>query len=425
MGNHWEKAMRDVYMVGTYSTQFKKHPDKTFHDLAREAYLGVLQDAGMKDGRDIESGWLGNCGMAFWGQNSIRGQALFQPLVEEGLFPERVPMMNVENACATASTAFSGAWKDVLAGTNELTFAIGIEKLYSPDNAERTTSTFGQGYITTQHQRLIDEMNAVGEKIGSKFETGPDRTIFMDTYAMQAKYHMWRHGTTQEQIAAGAAKNHNYGALNDKAQYRFQMTTEAVLQDRPVSYPLTRAMCSPIGDGAAAALLCSAEYLQKLPKAVQERAVKIAGVGFSGGKYRGLDEPGLTRFAADKAYKMAGLGPQDIDVAEVHDATSFCEIYQVEMMRFCDEGKGGRFVAEGNTGPGGKIPVNTSGGLVSKGHPVGATGLSMLNELATQLRGEAGQRQVKGAEIALAENGGGVIGKEEAVASVIILQKDR
>jgi len=417
--------MRDVYMVGTYSTPFKKHPDKTFHDLAREAYLGVLKDAGMKDGRDIESGWLGNCGMAFWGQNSIRGQALFQPLVEEGLFPERVPMMNVENACATASTAFSGAWKDVLAGTNELTFAIGIEKLYSPDDATRTTNTFGQGYITTQHQRLVDEMNDVGRMIGSKFETGPDRTIFMDTYAMQAKWHMWKYGTTQEQIAAASAKNHNYGALNDKAQYRFQMTTEAVLQDRPVSYPLTRAMCSPIGDGAAAALLCSAEYLEKLPKEVQQRAVKIAGVGFAGGKYRKLDEPGLTRTAADKAYRMSGFAPEDIDVAEAHDATSFCEIYQVEMMRFCGEGEGGRFVGEGNTGPGGKIPVNTSGGLVSKGHPVGATGLSMLNELATQLRGEAGQRQVKGAEIALAENGGGVIGMEEAVASVIILQKDR
>ena len=201
--------MRDVYMIGSYTTQFKKHPDKTFHDLAREAYLGTLKDAGMKDGRDIESGWLGNCGMGFWGQNSIRGQALFQPLVEEGLFPERVPMMNVENACATASTAFSGAWKDILAGTNELTFAIGIEKLFSPDDPARTAGIFGQGYITSQHQRLIDEMNGVGAMIGSKFETGPDRTIFMDTYAMQAKWHMWKYGTTQAQIAAGAAKNHN------------------------------------------------------------------------------------------------------------------------------------------------------------------------------------------------------------------------
>lgn len=415
--------MRDVYVIGAYTTQFKKHPDKSFHDLAREAYLGCLADAGMKDGRDIETGWLGNCGMPFWGQNSIRGQALFQPLVEEGLFPERVPMFNVENACATASTAFQGAWKDVLAGTNELTFAIGIEKLFSPEDPSRTASIFGQGYITTQHDRLVEEMTRVGELTGNTFETGPDRTIFMDTYAMQAKWHMWKYGTTQEQIASGAAKNHNYGALNEKAQYRFQMTTEAVMQDRPVSYPLTRAMCSPIGDGAAAALLCSAEYLEKLPASVRERAVKVAGVGFAGGKYRKLDEPGLTRAAADKAYKMAGIGPADIDVAEVHDATSFCEIYQAEMMRFCPDGEGGKFIASGATGPGGRIPINTSGGLVSKGHPVGATGLSMLAELATQLRGEAGARQVKGAEIALAENGGGLIGMEEAVASVIILKR--
>ncbi|MBL8674998.1 MAG: thiolase family protein, partial [Rhodospirillales bacterium] len=287
-------TMRDVYVIGAHTTQFKRHPDKSFHDLAREAYLGALADAGMKDGRDIETGWLGNCGMPFWGQNSIRGQALFQPLVEEGLFPERVPMFNVENACATASTAFQGAWKDILAGTNELTLAVGVEKLFSPDKPERTADTFGQGYITTQHDRLVDEMTRVGAMIGSRFETGPDRTIFMDTYAMQAKWHMWKHGTTQAQIAAGAAKNHNYGALNEKAQYRFQMTADAVLQDRPVSYPLTRAMCAPIGDGAAAALLCSAAYLERLPKEVRARAVKVAGIGFAGGKYRRLDEPGLT-----------------------------------------------------------------------------------------------------------------------------------
>jgi len=132
--------MRDVYVIGAYTTVFKKHPGMSFGDLAREAYVGTLADAGMTKGADIESGWLGNCGMGFWGQNSIRAQALFQPLVEEGLFPERVPMFNVENACATASTAFMGAWKDVLAGTHELSFCIGIEKLFSPDAPERTAA---------------------------------------------------------------------------------------------------------------------------------------------------------------------------------------------------------------------------------------------------------------------------------------------
>ncbi len=137
--------MRDVYVIGAYTTVFKKHPGLSFGDLAREAYLGTLSDAGMKTGADIESGWLGNCGMGFWGQNSIRGQALFQPLVEEGLFPERVPMFNVENACATASTAFMGAWKDVLAGTHELSFCIGVEKLFSPDAPERTARPLQPG----------------------------------------------------------------------------------------------------------------------------------------------------------------------------------------------------------------------------------------------------------------------------------------
>jgi len=415
--------MRDVYVIGAYTTQFKKHPDKSFHDLAREAYMGCLADAGMKDGRDIETGWLGNCGMPFWGQNSIRGQALFQPLVEEGLFPERVPMFNVENACATASTAFQGAWKDILAGTNELTLAVGVEKLFSPDDAARTTSTFGQGYITTQHERLVEEMTRVAELTGNKFETGPDRTIFMDTYAMQAKWHMWKYGTTQEQIASGAAKNHNYGALNEKAQYRFQMTTEAVLQDRPVSYPLTRAMCAPIGDGAAAALLCSAAGLANLPPAARARAVKVRTSQLSGGKYRALHEPGLSRVAADKAYAHSGMSPADVDLVELHDATSFCEIYQLEMLRLCPDGQGGRFVESGATALGGNLPVNVSGGLVSKGHPVGATGLSMVHEVALQLRGEAGARQVADARIGLIENGGGVMGFDEAACAVHILEK--
>jgi acetyl-CoA acetyltransferase len=246
----------------------------------------------------------------------------------------------------------------------------------------------------------------------------------MDTYAMQACYHMKRYGTTQRQIAAGASKNHNHGALNPNAQYRFRMSTDEVLADRPVSFPLTRAMCAPVGDGAAAAIVCSEKILRELAPAVRERAVRIAGHGLSGGKYRSLDEDGLSRFAADRAYRMAAITPAQIDVAEVHDATSFCEIFQVEMMGFCERGAGGAFIESGATALGGSIPVNTSGGLVSKGHPVGATGLSMTYELVTQLRGEAGERQVANARYALAENGGGVIGFDEAACSVLILQRN-
>jgi acetyl-CoA acetyltransferase len=235
---------------------------------------------------------------------------------------------------------------------------------------------------------------------------------------------MQRYGTTARQLALAAAKTHNMGALNPLAQYRFTTDPDAVLADKPVSWPLTRAMCAPIGDGAAAAIVCSETLLRTLPATTRARAVRIAAIATTGGKYRRFDEPGLSRVAADRAYAMAGIGPGDIDVAEVHDATSFSEIYQPEMLRFCAEGEGGAFVESGASALGGSLPVNLSGGLVSKGHPIGATGLSMIHELALQLRGEAGARQSAGARIGLAENGGGVIGFDEAVCAVTILQRN-
>ncbi len=419
--------MRDAYIVGAYSTQFKRWPDRSYRDLAREAYLGALGDAGLGDGPgagdDIGLAWFSNCGMWAEGQGSIRGQVCFTPLVREGLFPERVPMINVEGGCASAQMALHGAWKDILSGDTELSLAIGVEKIFFPDDPQKTANVFDGAMDIFDPQEWQAYYKAAGEKAGKRFEPGPGRTIFMDTYAMQAAYHMKKYGTTQRQIAAGAAKNHGNGARNPKAQYRFQLTPEAVMEDRPITWPLTRSMCAPIGDGAAAVLVCSEDYLRGQPKNVQDRAIRIRASTLSGGKYRDLDEPGLSRAAADRAYKMAGLGPDDIDVAEVHDATAFCEIYQAEMMRFCDEGKGGELVASGETAIEGRIPINTSGGLVSKRHPVGATGLSMIYELAVQLRGEAGDRQVRDARIALSENGGGVIGFDEAACSVVIMER--
>lgn len=418
--------MRDAYIIGSFSTRFQKWPDKSFKDLTREAYLGALADAGMENGDDIEFGWFGNCGMWLHNdQGSIRGQVCFTPLVNEGLFPARVPMVNVEGACATASMALHGAWKDILSGQTDVSLALGVEKIWIPDEPEKIQRSFYAGIDNFDPEEWMEYYRAAGEEAGKEFETGPNRTVFMDTYAMQACYHMKKHGTTQRQIAAGAAKNHNYGAMNPNAQYQFEMSVDQVMQDRPVSYPLTRAMCSPIGDGAAAAVVVSEDYFQGLPQAVKDRAVKIRANALSGGKYKKLDEPSLSMTAAQKAYSMADLKPGDIQVAEVHDATSFCEVLQVEMMGFCDIGEGGRFIEAGETGPGGKVPVNTSGGLVSKGHPVGATGLSMIYELTTQLRGEAGERQVPDARIALAENGGGVMGFEEAACAVTILERAR
>ena len=424
--------MQDAYIIGTSCTRFGKQPGASFKDLTRQAYLAVLADAGLDDGGAITNAWFGNCGMGGWGQSSIRGQVCFTPLVREGLFPERVPMINVEGGCATATMALHGAWKDVLSGTSGLSLAIGVEKTFVPDSvpggavaaAARQQALFDGGIDQLDPDEWMDYYARAGEQAGKPFNPkDAGGTLFMDTYAMQAAWHMKTHGTTAAQIAAGASKNHAMGAKNPLAQYRFEVSPEQVLADRLISYPLTRAMCAPIGDGAAAALVCSAEFLRGLPKAVQERAVRIRASVLTGGKYRRLDEPGLSHLAAQRAYAMAGITPQQVDVAEVHDATSFCEIYQAEMMGFCPIGQGGAFVASGATGLGGERPINLSGGLVSKGHPVGATGLSMIHELSLQLRGEAGERQQAGAHIGLAENGGGVIGFDEAACAVTVLER--
>lgn len=415
--------MNDAYLIGTSCTRFGKQPGASFKDLSREAYLAVLRDAGLANGDQIANAWFGNCGMGSWGQRNIRGQVCFTPLVREQLFPERVPMINVEGGCATASMALHGAWKDVLSGTAELSLAIGVEKTYVPDDPLRTQEIFDGGIDQLDPQDWLAYYAAAGEQAGKPFNPkDAGGTLFMDTYAMQAAWHMKRHGTTAAQIAFGASKNHAMGAKNPLAQYRFEVSPQQVLDDRSISWPLTRAMCAPIGDGAAAALVCSAAFLKSLPAAVRERALRISASVLTGGKYRRLDEPGLSQVAAQRAYSMAGLTPRDIDVAEVHDATSFCELYQAEMLGFCEIGQGGNYVASGATALGGERPINLSGGLVSKGHPVGATGLSMIHELALQLRGEAGERQASRARIGMAENGGGVIGFEEAACAVTILQ---
>lgn len=413
----------NVYIIGSYSTQFKKWPKKSGKELTRDALLGAVQDAQMDDGGAIESVYFSNCGMGIiWDQDCLRGHSMFSPMVEEGIFPERIPTINVEGGCASGSIALNCAWKDILSGLHDVSLAIGMDKYYHED-VKRTMTAFEHGIDREDRDRLISEYQAVAEECGQKFAFGPNRSIFMDTYAMQACWHMWKWGTTQQQIAVGASKNHYNGSLNPKAQYRFKVPVEKVIEDYEVSYPLTRSMCAPIGDGAAAAIMCSENFLKSLPKSVQERAILIKASSMAGGKHRPIAEPSLSKWAADRAYKMAGLEPEDIDVAEVHDACSFCEIYQAEMMGFCPIGEGGIFIESGATMLDGKIPINTSGGLVSKGHPIGATGLSMAYEIATQLRGEAGPRQVKDARIGLIENGGGVTSVEEFACAVTILQK--
>jgi acetyl-CoA acetyltransferase len=257
-----------------------------------------------------------------------------------------------------------------------------------------------------------------------KWIFSPERSIAMDFYALLAREHMNKYGTTQRHIASAASKNHRNGVTNPRSQYHFDMSVEDVLADREVSFPLTRSMCAPIGDGAAAAVLCSEKYLRSLPIAVQDRAIRIRASVFTGGSFRRLHQDDrASASAATEAYAMANIGPGDVDVVELHDATSMAELLIVEDLQLCKPGQSGPYTASGATEINGEVAVNPSGGLVARGHPIGATGIMMLNELAMQLRGEAGPNQVKNAGLAVQENGGGLIGLDVAVCSVMVLER--
>lgn len=411
----------ECYIIGVGMTAFGKRPDDDHRELAREALMLALGDAGLDDGQQIGQAFFGSVLMHRLGQTMIRGQAVLRGPMMEGLLPRRMPLTNVEGACATSSLALASARAAVLSGTAGMALALGVEKMFDPADPSAALREIGGGFDNLDPASWHAEYGRAAAESDGEWRPGPDRSIAMDTYALQAQWHMHRHGTTRRQIAAAAAKSHRNGVLNPNAQYRFAMSTDEVLADRPVSGPLTRAMCAPIGDGSSAAIVCSEQVLGTLPAGTRERAIRIRAIGLSGGTFRGFGEPSLSRVAADQAYAAADIAPEAIDLAEVHDATSFSEILQAEMLRFCKNGQGGALVEAGETEIGGRIPINTSGGLVSKGHPIAATGLSMIHEVVTQLRGEAGDRQVEGARIGMTENGGGVIGFEEAVCAVTIL----
>jgi acetyl-CoA acetyltransferase len=411
-------------VLGVAGTPAGRQPERSFSDLVREAYLGALADAGMADGSALTHAWFSNLLMDFWGQSAGKGHAALTPLIREGVFPAGVSVTNVEAGCASASAAFNGAVKDVRSGAAEVGLAIGVEKMNDPERPG--------GYLAHM-DRAVDQLDPdawhelyrdVAVRSGGHFAPKVGRSIAMDIYAVWAASHMAAYGTTAEQIASAAAKNHTNAVGNPRAQYRFPMTVEEVLADRVVAEPLTRAMCAPTGDAAAAVVVCSDEYLRKVPREVRERALLVRGHALAGGTFDVTwDDLRAPVLAAAKAYEEARLTPTDVDLVELHDASSFAEVHLVEDLGFCQRGEGGPFTASGATAPGGEIPVNPSGGLVSRGHPIGATGIFMLAELAHQLRGEAGEIQVPGAAIGLAENGGGIIGNDVALCSVTILER--
>ena len=246
----------------------------------------------------------------------------------------------------------------------------------------------------------------------------------MSIYAAMCRFWMKNFGTTQRQIAAVAAKNHMHSVHNPLSQFRKPFTIEEVLASKPITYPLTIAMCAPLTDGGAAVVVCTKKGLERL-RGSSSRAIKVAAISITTATTRLPTEfdKSACRRAATLAYERAGLGPKDVSVVEVHDATAMGEIMAVEFLGLTEMGQAGVAAERGDLSIGGRIPVNTSGGLECKGHPIGATGLGQIHELVTQLRGEAGLRQVEGAKVALQENGGGSVGYEEAVVTVNILTK--
>jgi acetyl-CoA acetyltransferase len=413
--------MRNVYIIGSDTLKFGKYLDVSHAELTRRTVEACLADADLSK-KDIESAHFGNSQWGYThGQHAIRGQLALR---KTGI--DTIPVTNHEAACATGSLALHTAYKDILSGLFECSLAVGVEKILQEDKL-KSFASFGM---------YIDSSDPVG--VFKKYEDWQEETIkmnipeieqkdhspFMDIYGYMARWHMDQYGTTQEQLAIAASKNHWHSTMNPKAQYQFDVSVEDVLNDYPVSWPLTRSMCAPVGDGASSAIVCSEEFLKKLPENVQKRAIKIKASVYIGGDDRPLNDaaPSITAIAGEKAYEMAGLSPNDVDVAEVHDATIIGEIIKIESMGFCPIGEGGPFTATGATRLGGKIPINTSGGLVSRGHPVAASGMAMIHELVTQLRGEAGVRQVENAKIALCENDGGMISFNSAAVAIHILE---
>ncbi len=399
----------NAVIAGVGTTRIARHLDRSLSSLAHEAILQALDDAGIEASK-IQAVWAGNAAApVITGQVCIAGQALLR-----GIGIERVPVVNVENACATASTALQQAAAMVTLGAYDVVLAFGVEKLYSPDK-QKVFSVFA-GCADVEHPEALDSfiLSDGTDAAGA----GQSRSVFMDIYARLARDYMARTGATARDFAAISAKNSFHGSLNPNAQFRNILTADEVLDAAPIIAPLTLTMCSPLADGAAAAVIMS-------PRAARELGVRkpvniLSSVLASGYDY-GESTEKLTAWTARQAYEAADVAPRDVNCAELHDASSPAEMIYYEALGLCGEGEGVRLLSDGHTRLGGRIPVNTSGGLVRKGHPIGATGLSQIHELVLQLRGDAGPRQAEGARIALAENGGGFLGEDSAAIVVTLL----
>jgi acetyl-CoA acyltransferase len=402
---------QDVYIVGASMTPFGKRLDDTVKSLTTHSVEAALKDAGL-DKDAVQSAWFSNTRQPMLeGQNTIRGQIALRAAGVEG-----IPIINVENACASGSTAVHQAMTAIRAGMVDIALVVGTEKMVYKDRPEKIAAAFAGGTDIHDRESVLDYIVSMG---GEK--PGPDRSLFMDLYAAQARVHMDRFGTTQEDFARVASNTHCHGQHNPNAQYRMPFTVEEVLADKTIVYPFTRAMCAPISDGSSALVLCSEKALKRIGGS---RAVRLCSIALLSTITRDKFDYAnhVSRRAALAAYEETGIDPKDIDVVEVHDATAFSTLLQIENLGLCKPGGVGVSLKNGDFTMGGRTPVNPSGGLLAKGHPVGATGIAQMYELTTQLRGEAGARQVDGARIGVAENGGGFLGVEEGVTTVAVLE---
>lgn len=406
--------MREVAVVGVGMTKFGKFLDKGIKDLVREAVQDALGHAGVAK-EAVEAAYVGNAAAGLMtGQEMIRGQVTLASMGIEG-----IPMYNVENACASSSTAFHLGWTAVAAGLYDCVLVVGFEKLYDQDK-RKSFQALGTAVDVEILRALFAQMasgKAPGEGIFQP-GSGERRSIFMDMYAHYTKRYMERYGLRQEHFARLAVKSHRNGALNEHAQYQKEVTLEEVLQSGDVVFPLTRMMCAPIGDGAAAVVLCSKERAARYTTKPVWVAASVVGSGKASG-----GEETVTQRLAPRAYEAAGIGPREIDVIEVHDATSPSEIISLIELGICPGEEAARWIDEGLLEIGGRVASNPSGGLVTKGHPVGATGCGQIYEIVKQLRGEAGSRQVMNPRTGMTHNGGGIIGLDAASMTLHVFKR--
>lgn len=390
-----------VYIAGVGMTPFGKFMDRSSGSLVAEVVRDVLSDSGVRP-EQVELAYVANAfAGTIHGQESVRGQIWLTGTPIAG-----VPVFNIENACAGGGSALALARMSIASGEADVALAIGVEKMTHPEAGKALAAMEG----ALDQERLEELRGSLGLRSG--------QSPFMRIYAGFAEQYMARSDATPVDFARVAAKSHSNGALNPKAQYRTAMTTEQVLAGRSVSGPLTVPMCAPVGDGAAAVVLVSERVAAGLDRSGLVRLLaSVVGSGKHG------EEGTLVPATARRAFGRAGVDPADVDVVEVHDAASPAELIALEELGIVGTGEAVHMLRREELALGGRLPVNPSGGLVSKGHPLGATGLAQVAELVDQLRGRAGARQVDGARVAVAENAGGYLGPDAAVAAVSVLAK--